>query len=78
MWHFLCELRSCEERIPYLLSRTVSEALESYYITMANVKSRHIFSDLSTTNMLFFIMQIIFLYFLHEGNNHGDVRKCGM
>ena len=42
MWDFLCEIRSRKERIHHLSSRTISEALKSYYITMTNVKSRHI------------------------------------
>lgn len=42
MWDFLCEIRSRKERILHLSSRTISESLKSYYITMTNVKSRHI------------------------------------
>ena len=42
MWDFLCEIRSRKERIHHLSSRTISEALKSYYVTMTNVKSRHV------------------------------------
>ena len=42
MWDLLCEIRSRKERIHHLSARTISEALKSYYITMTNIKSRHI------------------------------------
>jgi hypothetical protein len=42
MWDILSEIRSKKERVQHLSSRTISDALKSYYVTMSNIKSRHI------------------------------------
>ncbi|CAF1239013.1 unnamed protein product [Adineta steineri] len=58
MWDFLCEIRSRKERIHHLSSRTISEALKSYYITMANVKSRHISNyENARTNLYKYLLE---------------------
>ncbi|CAF1450391.1 unnamed protein product [Adineta ricciae] len=58
MWDFLCEIRSRKERIHHLSSRTISEALKSYYITMANVKSRYISNyEKARTNLFKYLVE---------------------
>ncbi|CAF0897911.1 unnamed protein product [Rotaria sordida] len=58
MWDFLCEIRSRKERIHHLSSRTISEALKSYYITMTNVKSRHIANyEKARTNLYKYLLE---------------------
>lgn len=58
MWDFLCEIRSRKERIHHLSSRTISEALKSYYITMTNVKSRHISNyEKAKTNLYKYLLE---------------------
>ena len=58
MWDFLCEIRSRKERIHHLSSRTISEALKSYYITMTNVKSRHISNyEKARTNLYKYLLE---------------------
>lgn len=42
MWDLVCEIRSRKDRIHHLSSRTISDALKSYYVTMTNIKSRRI------------------------------------
>jgi hypothetical protein len=58
MWDFLCEIRSRKERIHHLSSRTISESLKSYYITMTNVKSRHISNyEKARTNLYKYLLE---------------------
>jgi hypothetical protein len=58
MWDFLCEIRSRKERIHHLSSRTISESLKSYYITMTNVKSRHIANyEKARTNLYKYLLE---------------------
>ena len=58
MWDFLCEIRSRKERIHHLSSRTISESLKSYYITMTNVKSRHISNyEKARTNLYKYLIE---------------------